>query len=155
LDQAQTLESMKDLFTVPDQMKGDVDLAANVQEAKAMANRGPWSGGLAFYFAVKPGGKWDYKQGDQRLEDFGNWHFGVVAAAWGFPKEFALKQAGKAQIRSKHSQPEWQQGGPPYGDDPVDQYWIERGYEFYEKNCAHIEASVNGVIPHASGTLLP
>jgi RHS repeat-associated protein len=138
-DQALTLESMKDVFTLPDHINGDVDLAANVQEAKTMAATGVFSGMVNFYFAVKPGGKWDYKQGDKNLEDFGNWHFGVVAAAYGFPRDFALEQAGKAQIRAKHSHPEWQRGGPPYGDDPVDQYWIERGYEFYEKNCAHIQ----------------
>ncbi|MBQ9819361.1 MAG: hypothetical protein IJM60_03670 [Bacteroidales bacterium] len=79
----------------------------------------------------------------------GNHHFGVVAKSnILIPEQFALKQAGETQIMAGTSKPEWQRyeerttwaGGyktilktplPPYGDDPKDQYWISRGFDYY------------------------
>lgn len=83
-------------------------------------------------------------------EDIGNHHYGVVTKANILISErMALEQAGKAQISAGTSKPEWQlyekrvvwAGGfrtelkiplPPYGDDPIDQYWIKRGFSYYK-----------------------
>ena len=83
-------------------------------------------------------------------EDIGNHHFGVVAKSnLLISEQFALEQAGEAQIKAGTSKPEWQRyeerttwaGGykkilkiplPPYGDDPNDQYWINRGFDYYK-----------------------
>ena len=127
---------------------------------------------FSFYDIVKTNGEWDLKAnmktiygigndgktqftfGKQTMEaqDLGNYHFGAVAKAFGFPEEFTLNQAGVYQIKSKTSRPEWQPfkmtlsgagyGGtyyakellPPYGDDPRDQGWIKEGFKYYNDN---------------------
>ena len=85
-------------------------------------------------------------------EDVGNLNFGVVAKAYGVPEKTALIGAGLYQIYSGTSSSEWIKiqitptslytpSGDiivinsfrlqsPYGDDPVDQYWIKRGYNY-------------------------
>ncbi len=90
-----------------------------------------------FHDLVKGGGKWDYKrQSSVKVynrpiyEDYGNWHFGVVAAAFGFSRDFALRMAGRAQFGSTPD--DWLFGSPPYGDDETDQFWIHCGYNYYE-----------------------
>ena len=85
-----------------------------------------------------------------RAEDLGNHHFGVVALAVRIPwhEEFILRECGANQMSKPGlSKPEWQkyrvvytpQGNlqgtmlPPYGDDPIDQYWIQQGFEYFKK----------------------
>ena len=86
-------------------------------------------------------------------EDVGNMNFGVVAKAFGYSQEFAKCSAGLYQMWEGHSKKEWRSNntyitayranqfgivssisicvmGPPYGDDPHDQYWIGQGYQF-------------------------
>ena len=85
-------------------------------------------------------------------EDVGNYNFGVVAKAYGLPEKVALQGAGLYQIYSGTSSSEWEKWRlisfsavtpsgiigtyrsytllPPYGDDPTDQYWIKRGYNY-------------------------
>lgn len=87
-----------------------------------------------------------------RAEDIGNYNFGVVAKAYGLPERVALQGAGLYQIYSRTSTSEWEKWRlisfstvtpsgiistyrsftllPPYGDDPTDQYWIKRGYNY-------------------------
>ena len=80
-------------------------------------------------------------------------NFGVVAKAFGYSQEFAKRCAGLYQIWEGNSKKEWRSNislitvyranqfgyvssvsyptmGPPYGDDPRDQYWIDKGYQF-------------------------
>jgi hypothetical protein len=73
-------------------------------------------------------------------QDIGNHHFGVATAANIFiAPSFALRMAGLAQIKAGTSDPKWIVGkwglplSPPYGDDPVDQYWIKSGVNYYKK----------------------
>ena len=86
-----------------------------------------------------------------KSEDVGNHHYGVVTKSHVvISEQFALEQAGEAQIKAGTSKPEWQlyeerttwAGGykttlkiplPPYGDDPNDQNWIKRGFDYYKK----------------------
>jgi hypothetical protein len=88
-------------------------------------------------------------------QDIGNHHYGVVGRAMGIPENILFKKAGEAQINQGTSKDEWQvykttfvpgsyvQGIPgsyvkelvaPYGDDPRDQGWIKKGFEYYNKN---------------------
>ena len=90
-------------------------------------------------------------------QDIGNHHFGVVAKAYGmFTEYMILSQAGKYQIENNLSRPEWQnyiivnvqrvspsgipytisvkQMLPPYGDDPRDQMWIKKGFDYWKRN---------------------
>ncbi len=87
-----------------------------------------------FYNLVKNNGAWDYKQYGSDLQDFGNYNFGVVAAASGlFNLPTILQQAGRAQCVAGTSNPKWgdPNSGPPYGDEPKDQRWITEGWNDY------------------------
>ena len=87
---------------------------------------------LEFYKRVKNFGAWDYKRLNPALyENFGNYHFGYVAAAFGIPKNIAKAGAGAYQIYSNHSKIEWYNS---YFDDPKDQKWIDEGYKDYSSN---------------------
>lgn len=111
------------------------DIIRNILEAREL---GPLTNPIGFYEKVKSKGDWDYKRQGQIYENFGNWHFGVMAAAAGWPKEIAMRGAGAYQILHGTSSTEW---GTPFdlgifehssfGDDPRDQLWIVRGYEAY------------------------
>lgn len=91
-------------------------------------------------------------------QDIGNHHYGVVGKAYGlFPEGTLLAQAGTVQIKSGTSNPEWQiydkrkvqfDDGksmhvkimlPPYGDNPRDQYFIKKGFEYYKKNSKSLD----------------
>ena len=107
------------------------DVDANMKEAADMFPN-PW----AFRNAVKNKGKWDYKQLGKQYQHFGNFNYGAAGHAWGFSDTFLLRKAGEAQIEAGTSRPEWQPGGgnePPYGDDPEDQKWIQRGIDYAKK----------------------
>lgn len=88
-----------------------------------------------FKTQVQNKGPWDYKQQGAQYEKLGNFNYGVTAAAMGIPEQVALRAAGKAQHDAGTSKPEW--GGPtdlnggPYGDDPLDQEQIKKGYDYY------------------------
>jgi RHS repeat-associated protein len=104
------------------------DVDANMQEAANMFPD-PW----AFRNAVKNKGKWDYKQQGSQYQNFGNFNYGAAGNAWGFPGTYLLKKAGEAQIVAGTSRPEWQPLNgivAPYGDDPNDQKWIQRGINY-------------------------
>ncbi|MBX3691870.1 polymorphic toxin type 44 domain-containing protein [Dokdonella sp.] len=77
---------------------------------------------------------WDYKQQGAQYENFGNFNYGMTAAAAGIPEDVALRAAGWKQQQSGTSRPEW--GGPldfggSYGDDPRDQQQIRDGYAYH------------------------
>ena len=94
--------------------------------------------------------KFNFNGEIMEAQDIGNHHFGAVACAFGFGEEFALRQAGAAQIAAGTSKPEWiiyeksndiqpsddlmvipvKKMLPPYGDDPRDQKWIKTGYNY-------------------------
>jgi RHS repeat-associated protein len=46
------------------------------------------------YNRVRNGGIWDYKQIDRKYEAFGNFHYGIVMAAYNIQEEDALRGAG-------------------------------------------------------------
>ncbi len=80
-------------------------------------------------------GKYSYKQQGAQYENFGNFNYGMTAAAAGIPEQVALRAAGWAQERAGTSRDEW--GNPTdlggsYGDDPADQQQIRDGYAYHE-----------------------
>jgi RHS repeat-associated protein len=102
------------------------------------------------------GGAWDYKAADEvNLSNFliaqnaGNFNFGAVGAALGFSLETLLKSAGYVNYATNYSNQTYRKGlqegrfgrvgtKPPYGDDPIDQYWVIRGYMYYQKNAKYL-----------------
>ncbi len=89
-------------------------------------------------------------------QDIGNHNFGAVGKAANlFSEDFMLERAGVAQVAGGTSKPEWQKfktvktvnytktgraifgtkqvSIPPYGDDPRDQKFIKKGFEYYDK----------------------
>ncbi len=115
-----------------------VNPEANRQMAKVMANWFSLRGfqGLVekyawFYNIVKSDGEWGkYKLIDPKYENFGNWHYGRVGKAAGFPSEILSRAAGVAQrMDNKHVPKRWNTpcGSWPYGDDPLDSIWISVG----------------------------
>jgi Bacterial toxin 44 len=106
----------------------------------------PLLGTYVFYRAVKNRSPWDYKQyglslsdtgqlGPSPYQDFSNFNYGAVGAAWGIPLNVLLRAAGYAQVAAGTSTPGWGHwySGPPYGDDPADQAQILAGYQILPK----------------------
>lgn len=123
---------------IPDH-PANADVDQNIQ--RACNHRNDVTKLIWFRKLVHNKAPWDYKQLGPQYQAFGNFNFGATAAAAGIPLNFALQQAGAAQIAAGTSQPEWQtpEGQPPYGDDPVDQMYIRDGYDYfmrhYDKDC--------------------
>ena len=128
---------------------------------------------FVLYSRVKNKGEWDLKNSKRTIygraketntllffngeymtaEDLGNHHFGVVTKVNVFISEdFALRQAGHAQIAAGTSKEIWQNKkimqqvlvsptgyhmyvqtlifDAPYGYDPEDQKWIKKGFNY-------------------------
>lgn len=137
-------------FGVPVYAPSGVDVVANVHFAAQMRanNPGGASAGEAMYLAFKAmvanGQPWDFKKDYRQsaqwksdtMADFGNWHYGLVGAAMGFTLPELLRFAGYAQWRAgTKGSSTWSNplGASPYGDDPIDQIWIKRGYNAYSQ----------------------
>ena len=108
----------------------DADVDANMSAAADM-----WPNPFAFRDAVQNKGRWDYKRRARHYENFGNFNYGAAGTAWGFGPDTLKREAGRQQIEDGHSKREWRKPSragllPPYGDDPADQYWIQRGIDY-------------------------
>lgn len=110
----------------------DADVDANMRAAADM-----WPNPFAFRDAVQNKGRWNYKRRARHYENFGDFNYGATGTAWGFGPDTVRREAGRKQIEDGTSNREWQKPSragllPPYGDDPVDQYWIQRGIDYAE-----------------------
>jgi hypothetical protein len=92
---------------------------------------------------VIDGGPWDYKPtwANRAFENFGNFNYGATGTAMFLSPRFLKREAGRNQVENNRSKPEWGSpgsrwnpwgGSGSYGDDPVDQWWIEQGVRFAE-----------------------
>jgi len=90
-----------------------------------------------FYGQVRNKGPWDYKQQGGQFQDFGNFNYGAVGAAFGFTDQILLRGAGAAQMLAGTSTPQWGYpwGSSPYGDDPADQQQIQDGIRYFRCRC--------------------
>jgi RHS repeat-associated protein len=106
-------------------------------------------GALAIFVGlVRPEGAWDYKnnwneqglvgpvlpplgfgRGQAAWENFGNFHFGIVAAAFGFSLDESLGGAAFAQSVDDALTGK----GFGYGDNPADPPWIAEGWQWYQQ----------------------
>lgn len=109
--------------------------------AKANSNEARKMGPLEFRDHVKNRGAWDYKQQGAKYEPFGNYNYGVTGRAAGFPTGILLQEAGRAQVAGGNTDPKFGQPGirglpftgtGSFGDDPVDQFWIQQGIRTYD-----------------------
>ena len=124
-----------DVFTPWPTKPPGASVMGNATEAQMHIPNAGW-----FRDQVRAGGPWDYKTRGCQYENFGNFNYGAVGAAFGFPLDVLLKAAGLAQIEAGTSQPGWGEpstdvydgGTPPYGDDPRDQTWIESGFNYFD-----------------------
>ena len=89
---------------------------------------------IDFYNSVKSGGKWDYKKLESKYENFGNYNYGATGCAVGFEPGTLRRAAGAYQKYTNTSRPDWGHplGDAPYGDEPIDQYWINEGIKDYQ-----------------------
>jgi hypothetical protein len=99
-----------------------VDMKANIERSQSMSS-------AEFFNAVKTGGEWDYKSIDEKYMDFGNFDFGATCgsiAANACPLSAGLARAldGKWEMIR-----DWRTNF----DQPRDQYWIDRGQQFYKR----------------------
>src|SRR4051794_11107625 len=129
-------------------------LKTNGREARVMSLTAGAVGGVAgvagvhgwFYFKVRNGGAWDLKNnvykkykttgvdigGRHYANDMpGNFHYGFVGRAAGFPTAELNWIAGKAQKRAGTSRPEFEY---TFGDDPEDYEFIRLGAKLYDSS---------------------
>jgi RHS repeat-associated protein len=105
---------------------------ANIDETKKHSLNPFW-----FVDQVKNYSPWDYKRLGRQYEDFGNFNFGVNAAAFGFPYYVGQNGAGiYQQVAGAASAGE---GTPllrwPYGDARSDAAQIQAGYRYFICGC--------------------
>jgi hypothetical protein len=130
----------------PDPPPG-VDLRSNAREAAKHGSNPFW-----FEKQVTDKGPWDYKVSHgPKYIDFGNWHYGFVGAAAGYPLDVLLREAGINEADKHPIQPGEKRGSrpydkffpvggsPPYGDWKRSQEFIRRGYEYFQNNRGNFE----------------
>lgn len=94
-----------------------------------------------FYQQMRDYGRMDYKRGHRSAAEFGNFNYGAVGAAMGWPTAVLLNEAGRNQMQpGKTYKPEWGTPGPIWapklctktcGDQPEDRAWILRGINYF------------------------
>lgn len=112
-----------------------VGVAANMEIA-------PQRSPFWFYKTVQNKGPWDYKQRGPQYEAFGNFNYGATGRAARFPSPVLFQEAGRAQGQDTNADPKFGTPGPrflpflgtgSFGDDPIDQYWIEQGVRHHDR----------------------
>jgi RHS repeat-associated protein len=119
---------------LPANIPPGVDIEANIALAESMGKDDPYLLVAWFYSQVENKGPWDYKQQGRQYQEFGNFNFGATGSAAGISEGALKRGAGWAQEKAKTSQKQWGHwySGSPYGDDPADQIWIQKGIEYYK-----------------------
>ncbi|ALN79134.1 polymorphic toxin type 44 domain-containing protein [Lysobacter antibioticus] len=130
------------LLKIPEAPAG-VSMDANI--ADTHKHEFPNPGDMVWFKEqVQGGGPWDYKTQGAQYENYGNFHFGVVAAAMDIPEQVGLRGAGWVQIDSNTTQDGWGKpydlGDSSYGDDPRDQAQIKAGYDYYNSGMWRVWA---------------
>jgi hypothetical protein len=131
------LRQVDTLSSIPTTPPG-VDVDRNIDTIHALIkDLGSEGAGAYWLNAVREGGIWDYKRltPDLRYESFGNFNYGATGRALGLPEQVLRRGAGAVQWLGGPYDPSQGNplGGPPYGDQPIDQYWIGRGIEYYDR----------------------
>jgi len=113
-----------------------VDVDANIGITHIELSLSDWETAVSIWtYRVREGGLWDYTLLGLRYEDFGNFNYGATGRVLvhGGTLERA---AGAVQMLSGTSNPRW--GTPlgirPFGDQPIDNFWIRQGIRYYESS---------------------
>ena len=103
-------------------------LERNIREAKRM-------NAFQYYHAVTH--QWNYKNQGSMYEAFGNFNAGFTGRAAGFPAWMIQIGAGWYQEnKTRVYSPSWGHywSGAPWGDDPIDQFMIAWGVDYYNSS---------------------
>lgn len=94
----------------------------------------------------------DFKQLGSRFQAVGNWNYGALGAAMGYPLEFLQRAAGWAQSQAGTSKQEFNTwyGLPPYGDDWRDQNLIEQGFDYFQTHRFELNRALNDLRDRAN-----
>jgi RHS repeat-associated protein len=114
------------------------DVNANIKEASKHINP------MWYWHQMESRGPWDYKTQGQgsKFADFGNFNYGAVGNSYGgfgLPDQFLLRFAGwYEEFRTPGAYDPiyghfWE--FPPYGDNPIDQLWIQKGIQYARCRC--------------------
>lgn len=118
-----------------DALKEHIRLARARGEVQGMATPLTY---LWFYQRVRNRGPWDYKQKSRLWADFGNFHYGAVGYAACIPEKILHIAGGVAQeIAGTSDTKRWghfYSNHLPYGDDPIDQFWIQQGIDYVKQH---------------------
>ena len=81
---------------------------------------------------VRSGGPWDYKKnGHPEMEHVGNFNYGATGSALGFSETTLKIAAGGYQVSTGNYN---FSDFATFFDDPIDQYYINNGIEWYGSN---------------------
>jgi RHS repeat-associated protein len=107
----------------------------------------------AFRDLMQSGGIYDFKSygvdatiSGLQIENLGNFNYGVVSAAIGLPLEIALIGAGGYSYMQHNKEVDYARLHRsvfygdlttfPFGDDPIDSFFIMQGYQYFQTNAA-------------------
>ena len=118
-----------------DKFKKSEQLDKNIKEAERMQGQTLITKYLWMKENFPTGAKYDIKYDNPDMEHAGNFNYGVMGRAAGL-SEFELKAAaGVYQVWSKTSDIDFVMPWSwSFGDDPIDQQYIQEGIDYYDEN---------------------
>lgn len=110
-----------------DKFKNSDTLKNNIEITKKHKLKFNW-----FKNQVRGGAEWDYKRnGKYEMEHVGNFNYGATGKALGAPWWILKLGAGSYQVGTGTSKLSFFSSG---FDDPVDSYFVNEGYDWYDDN---------------------
>ena len=117
-----------------EKFKNSDRLKENIKKAEEMRKKldDTFHKGMWFKDQVKSGGPWDCKSGGHpEMEHVGNFNYGATGKALDFTDELLKGLAGGYQV---FNGPRDWSFWSSWGDDPIDQFYINQGTDWYENN---------------------
>lgn len=118
----------------------ELDKFMKSEELKKNIDKTKWYSMVNWVNNVRPGGKWDYKQGGKHpeMEHVGNFNYGATGRALGIPSSILKGAGGVVQIGVGTS--DWN-FYDSYFDDPIDQEYIQQGIDWYDEHYGNNTSS--------------
>jgi hypothetical protein len=130
-DSLDDLEKEEDKINAINEFVKSDEFIEFIEEAHEIKNKDIVTKSLWMYSNFKTGGRFDLKRNNPRMEHAGNFNYGVVGRAAGFNETTLKAAAGGYQFLSGTSDPSFRDS---WYDDPVDQKYIKKGIEYYDKH---------------------